>query len=56
MPIWELIENCVTGSYIAGATFVNELQQEIYFDGHSIKGLDQVSLQSTWAFVEPKIA
>lgn len=56
MPLWKLIKDCANGGYIAGATFVNELQQEIYFDGHSIKGMDKVDLQSTWAFVEPKIA
>ncbi|WPK12281.1 hypothetical protein R6U77_00920 [Lysinibacillus louembei] len=56
MKLWEIIEACAHGAYIAGDTFVNEMKQEIYFDGYHIKGMDKVDLNATWAFVEPKIA
>lgn len=56
MKVWEIIEACAKGAYIAGDTFINELGQEIYFDGFHIKGLEQVNLQATWVYVEPKMA
>ncbi|GLC88233.1 hypothetical protein LYSBPC_13600 [Lysinibacillus piscis] len=48
MKIWEIIKDCANGSYIEGDAFINELGQEIYFDGHSIKGLEDLNPKSTW--------
>lgn len=56
MKVWEIIEACAKGAYIAGDTFVDEMGQEIYFDGFHIKGLEHVNLQATWVYIEPKMA
>lgn len=51
MKIWEIIEGFATGRYIEGDTFINEIGQEIYFDGESIKGLDNLNPISKWTYV-----
>lgn len=56
MKIWEIFKWCAEGAYIAGATFKNELGQEIYFDGESIKGLTEIVVGSTWSYVDTKAA
>lgn len=53
MNIWEIFEACAKGGYIAGDTFVNELGQEIYFDGTSIKGLTEINVNDEWNYVDP---
>ena len=54
MQIWEIFKWCAEGGYIAGATFKNELGQEVYFDGESIKGLTEIGLGGTWSYVDTK--
>jgi len=56
MQIWEIFKFCAEGGYIAGATFKNELGQEIYFDGVSIKGLTEIGLGAMWSYVDTKAA
>lgn len=52
MKIWEIIEACAKGGYIEGDAFVNELGQELYFDGETIQGLGSIDINSTWNYVE----
>lgn len=54
MRIWEIIEGFAIGSYIEGDVFVNELGQEIYYDGEAIKGLDNLDPNSKWSYVPYK--
>jgi len=56
MPIWEIFEGCAKGAWLPGATFRNDLGQEIWFDGQSFKGLKEVGLTATWSYVDTKAA
>ena len=52
--VWEIIRGFDLGSYIEGDVFINELGQEIHFDGESIKGLDNIDPSSKWTYVPYK--
>ena len=54
MRIWDIIHGFAYGSYIEGDVFVNELGQEIHFDGEAIKGLDNLNPNSKWSYVPYK--
>ena len=54
MKIWEVLEGFAKGSYIEGQSFVNEIGQEITYDGETIKGPHNVDLNSVWTFVDYK--
>lgn len=51
LKLWQIIEWCATGEYVAGDTFINGLGQEIYFDGEGIQGLSKVDIKSDWQYV-----
>lgn len=52
--IWDIIHGFANGSYIEGDVFVNELGQEIHFDGEEIKGLENLNPRSKWSYVPYK--
>ena len=52
MTFGELVGYIEAGEYIAGDTFINELGQEIHFDGTSIKGLTEINMHSNWRYVD----
>lgn len=51
--LWQVVRGFERGSYIEGDVFINELGQEISFDGQKIIGIDQVTVNTTWNYVEP---
>ena len=56
MKTWELIQSITNGAYIGGETFVNELGQELYYDGKQLIGIEKVELNSIWQYVDIKTA
>lgn len=46
----EIIEGCNNGAYIAGDAFINDLGQELYFDGQRLVGIEKVPLDSTFKY------
>lgn len=45
-----------SGAYIGGERFVNQLGQEVYFDGKRLVGIENAELNSTWEYVDIKTA
>lgn len=50
----ELIQWINDGAYIGGEVFVNELGQELYYDGQSLVGIEKVPLNSQFTYVGTK--
>lgn len=52
MKTWELIKICGDGGYIEGDQFANQTGEQVLFDGHTIKGIDEINPHDEWMYVE----
>lgn len=50
--LWQVVRGFEKGSYIEGDVFINELGQEISFDGQRIIGIDKVYVNTSWRYVK----
>lgn len=50
--LWQVVRGFERGSYIEGDVFINELGQEISFDGQRIIGIDKVDVNTSWRYVK----
>lgn len=51
LQLWQIVKGCRENAWLSGATFVNTLGQEIYFDGEKIRGVENVDINSEWDYV-----
>lgn len=56
ITIDEIIVACRTGGYVGGEVFVNQMGQEIMFDGYSITGLSEINPNDQWQYIEKEVA
>lgn len=48
MKTWELMKWAAEGAYIAGDTFINELGEQLVFNGHVLIGSCEINPLDKW--------